>query len=320
MTNASNTTQNTKNTKNTNTTENKTTKSKIAEINTIAKLEQEREKINNSKNKTKAHEEKIQEINKQIRKQKEINKITAMAIEEGNLQHLVIFESDKGFYKIAGNSAMFYAGNVAKRIGRRFTLRHDDDHYAHSKNGIISIHYADDLADLLYSIGLTDNKDLSKDGVMVFDFARPFTMADLEQFQNQLQQEQDYINKIILPKSPIPTLFAYIRDLNYILFNSCKNMQQLGRDAIGVDLMKVASGMMAKYVEIANGNAEYEEKILGILKAARYIKYQMKAVEVCHLISNRNICHILEKVAAIEKVAIKLYRTEEAKKYAGKQQ
>ena len=61
--------------------------------------------------------------------EKKIAKKSAMDLEVKNFNKLIFYQSDKGYHKLTGHSAMFYSGNIATRIGRRFNLRIDNDNY-----------------------------------------------------------------------------------------------------------------------------------------------------------------------------------------------
>ncbi|MBQ2659967.1 hypothetical protein IJF86_00875 [Candidatus Saccharibacteria bacterium] len=231
-------------------------------------------------------------------------KLKVMEMEEKNLSRLIIFDSTNGFAKIAGHSAIFYAGNIAKRIGRRCLLRPDSDHYAKSEDGVVSVKYNTDLVERLEAIEIMLDDKESSEHIHIFRFKVPFSEQDLEFYRRQLLEDSRKIEKTLLVQSPIPTLYADIRDLNEIIYRNSEQMPELGKMVIGADLLRLANFLSLKYIQAANEGLT-EIKAGEMLKAARKIKYQMKNIDNLRLISARNNMRILELIIKIESILVR---------------
>ncbi len=306
MTNASNTTPKTQNTKNTNTTENKTTKSKIVEINTIAKLEQKIKGLQVSK--TKSAKQDIDELKREIRHLQEKYKAAAMELEKNNLSELIFIDSTNGFKKLVGNSALFYTHDIAKRIGRRVNLLADTDRYSRSENGVVCLKLTGDLENSLASVFIVRSSEQQIEGLTRFMLPAKHSTKELEEIKNDANKISEQINTIVVPKSLIPTIFSDLRELNVIVFQHTQNMPPFARNIIGSELLATSDKMLLRYCETTNGDLKVEDGLLRIIKGARFIKYEMKNVESLRLMHNKTIMQILELVVRIEKEALKEYK------------
>lgn len=235
-------------------------------------------------------------------------KLRAMELEKDNFDKLIIFDSTNGFAKIGGNSAIFYAGNIAKRIGRRFLLRNDDDHYGKSEVGIISVKYNEDLIQRLEAIDVKLDPEAEEENIHIFRFKNPFSRRELEFYREQIFQERREIDKIVLPKSPIPTLFMELKELNEICYYNFKDIPELGRRVIGEEIFRLADELLEVYIRGANEGFRGKE-MLKMMKLLGSVKYKMKNVEILRLIPARNIVRILEKGVKIEQILAKILKT-----------
>lgn len=274
---------------------------------TIKTLEEKASLLSQAK-KSKENLEKIATLKSQIKQQKELNKLTATKMEIGNLSHLIFFDSTNGYTKLTENSAVIYAGNVAKRIGRRVNLRQDTDNYAKSEFGVVSIKLSDELIEKLLAINIAKDPELSTAHIHAFKLDKPISESYLKSLQNTLKKDSEQINQIIMPGNPIPTLFIYIKELLEICYYNTKNMSEFPRQTFGEEILKIPSEMMTEYLRHADGRITKTEMAKNLYISATKLKRQMKAVEILHLISNRNICRMLERTIAIERLAAKYYK------------
>lgn len=234
-------------------------------------------------------------------------KETVMDFEKQNHTHLLFFKSTNGYYKLAGNSVLIYAGNVAQRIGYRYNIQIDTDHYSVSPTGIISFHLTKDLEEKLASIKITKDKKKSSDNLVFFRLEKPITDDELAHFQDLVNADKHTINKMIMPKSPIPTLYDYLKELNLAIYQNSLSMPAFARETIGKTLFEISSTMLRRYLEYANTKAPESDTIRLIGNGAILIKYHMKNISDLHILHYRNICRILEPAIRIEKLTANLY-------------
>ena len=233
-----------------------------------------------------------------------------MAMEQENYDKLLLYRSDNTYHKIVGHSALIYAGYVAKRIGRRYNLRLDTDHYAKSEDGVISIVLNDELVRKFLAIGIKQDKKNEDKDIAVFKLPQAFKEKDIAQFRELLKQDERKINAVVLPKSPIPTLYVYLDDILVMVYHNAKNMPYFGKNVVGQDMMSAAVRMYECYIRYANGRIDKKRLAELLYKDAIHLKSQMKIAEALHLISGRNICRMLEIIVAVENLSRKYYQNE----------
>lgn len=232
-------------------------------------------------------------------------KTLVMKLESKNYDRLIFYQSDNDYYKLAGHSALIYAGNIAKRIGRRFNLRADTDHYSKSVDGVISIVMNDRLRENLSVIKATIDSSNKNPHLIIFRLPYKFSEQDIEQFREWIKQEERQINQIILPKSPIPTLYTYVNELTEMIYHNSKNMSHFGGATLGTDIFNSICSMHRCYLNYANGFIKLDNMASTMKKNIIYLKNEMKIIETLHLINNKNICKILEILVATERLVTK---------------
>lgn len=279
---------------------------------TILELEQELHILEQQKS-TKAILEKITQIKSKIKHQKELNKLTAAKLEIGNLTHLIFFDSTGGYAKLTDNSAIIYSGSIAKRLGRRVNLRQDTDNYAKSTFGVVSIRLNDSLIQKLSAINIKLDQKLSTPHIHAYKMGEPISKTHLQTLQDNLKQDAARTNKIIMPHDPIPTLFIYLKELTEICYYNTKNMPDYARHIYGEELATTINLMLKAYLRYADNRVSKQEMAMTLYGEAIKTKRQLKTIEILHLISNRNICRILERIVAIERLSTKYYKEEDAK-------
>ena len=256
----------------------------------------------------------IREITSKIKKQKELNKLTVSKLEINNLSHLFFFDSTNGYKKLTENSAIIYAGNIAKRIGRRVNLKTDTDNYAKSEFGTVSIILSEELVEKFSAIGITKDEELSTPHIHAFKLSEPISESYFRTLQDTLKKDSEHINQIIMPKNLIPTLFIYLKELLEILFYTIKNMPEFPRDIFGKEILKMSDEMITEYLRFTDGKISKLDLATTLYISSTKLKRKLKTFEILHLISNHNICRILEKTIAIERLSAKYYKEESIKK------
>lgn len=262
------------------------------------------------KPRTKKRSEEIRKLKQAIGEQKQKNKVAALEFELNNFSHLLFYDSDKGYRKLTGHSALIYAANVAKRIGRRANLRKDTDHYAKSEEGVVSVVLDERLEIALEAIKIKKDEALSTEHLHFFKMSTTFKESDLEKFRELLQKDSREINQMLLAKSPVPTLCNYLRDINEVIYYNCNLMPNFAKQTVGERLFEKSSRMLSIYLKLANGNEKETAAYKEIYQLMIELKSEMKTVESLRLINARSLCQLLENMVSAEKLVAKLLRNE----------
>lgn len=274
-------------------------------MNTISAIEAKINTLKSSKNKNDYKE--IEKLKAEIRSLQEKYKSIAHSLEQTNYSRLIFVDSTNGFKKLIGHSALIYANDIAKRIGRRANLIADSDRYSRSVEGIVSLKLSDALISSLSSIDIILSPQQEQNGLTFFMLPRTYSQKEIEEIKNNVKKTSERITSLIIPKSPIPSIFSNLRELNFLIFINTQNMSPFGREIIGKNLASTSDKMMLRYCEIANKDLDVTDGLLRIIKGAKYIKYELKNAENLHLIHGKAIMDILILVINIETEAMKEY-------------
>lgn len=232
-----------------------------------------------------------------------------MKMEKENNNRLIIFCSTQGLCKIVGNSALFYTYEIAKRIGRKqVNLRIDDDFYAKSETGVVSVRLDENMKERLKSLSILYDTEESTDQIHIFNLPWKYSDAEIGRLKNLSKDLKEKINAVVTPKSPIPVLNFKLEELNQIIYFQMAKFQPLARETIGKLAFEKSNSMLLEYIKMSNGAQKESEAFLQIYQGAQFIKYQLKNIENLRLIDRQNICKIAEKLIEIERIVAKQYK------------
>ena len=133
----------------------------------IADIEAELAKLKAEGLKTKASKAKYSQIKMKLNKAYAENKALVMKFEETNYGYLALMRSTGGYYKMFGNSALFYVNSIAVKLGLKANLQTDGDYIAKSENGLVSVKDLGKMEDALKTIGVYKVRIKNKGGYFV---------------------------------------------------------------------------------------------------------------------------------------------------------
>lgn len=269
-----------------------------------------------------------------LAQRKKMVKARAMQFEDTNNHHLLLFASTGGYYKIAGNSVLFYTQKICQRIGRRYKIMDDKDHYLKSEEGIVSVRSLDKLTEELALIDIVLDEELTDDELCFFRLPKVYDQKYIEKMRDEAMEELKKIQDIILPTSPLPALYREILELETMLFHATRDISDgFVRDVLGKPLMQTVDRMLENYINFASmrtqttfARAELQRSLAVVNMAAQAsvnrvqpqemfsllvdvarIKTKVSSLENLRLVSQKRIGRILSKVVEIEKMVEREY-------------
>lgn len=206
-----------------------------------------------------------EEKRKSYAKYRKIKK-KAIELEARNKEYLVLYPASdidtnkKKFFNMGGNSAIIYVHEIAPRIKRKATLRHDmdscnDNEKFHS--GICSIADLDGLEKKLNGIGIKRVK--SDSGLLFFKLPREYSKDEIKGMLKLEQKRLDNLNKLLYSEVLYPDVHRQILDLKKIIPVKIKNMNKVYRDVIGMEMIKSLMVLVKNYTQMTHG--DLDEKI-----------------------------------------------------------
>ena len=187
-----------------------------------------------------------------LQQRQHLIKSKVMEFERTNSNYLLFFSSTKGFVKIAGHSALFFAATIADRIHWRYSLKLDTDHYSVSEDGIISFRSLPPIAARLSEIDIFPDDSISDDELHYYKLAKVYSEEQIAKLRDNSKQDIKRIMTIVLPTSPIPSLYDAIMQAGQLLYYQFKHLSDgLARDTIGQRMVLVTYDMTMEYLKFA---------------------------------------------------------------------
>lgn len=253
--------------------------------------------------------------------QKRQHKIKAqvMEYEQTNDHHLVFFVSTQGFAKLAGRSALFFAMTVAERINWRCSLKPDTDHYSTSEDGIISFRNLARVSAMLEEIGITLDKALDTPELHFYKLTKVYNDDQIAKLRDNSRQDIKRISEIVLPASPIPSLYEGIaRAGQMIYFLTRHSSDALFRDTIGKRMVEGSCEMLEAYLSYAaTKNRSQTDDLLKVAEWSEKLRRMMAFGTKIQVIHHRDARKILEELVRVERIARSAYgRVEQRRKLA----
>lgn len=252
-----------------------------------------------------------------LQQRQHLIKSKVMEFERTNSNYLLFFSSTKGFVKIAGHSALFFAATIADRIHWRYSLKLDTDHYSVSEDGIISFRSLPPIAARLSEIDIFPDDSISDDELHYYKLAKVYSEEQIAKLRDNSKQDIKRIMTIVLPTSPIPSLYDAIMQAGQLLYYQFKHLSDgLARDTIGQRIVLVTYDMTMEYLKFARSKKNNYQHLANIIEQARELRFGVAYVSRLQILHHREVCKILEHLVSIERIAAKAYlrKTEEQQK------
>lgn len=232
-------------------------------------------------------------------------KAEVMSFEQTNNHHLLFFTSTQGFAKLAGHSALFFAMTIAERINWRCSLKPDTDHYSPSEDGIIAFKSLERISTQLSQINIYPDKTTSTPELHYFKLQRIYNPDQIAKLRDNSRQNIKRISEIVLPASPIPSLYESISQASQLIYYLVKHSADgLFRDTIGYQMIDKACRMSNAYLRYASlkGRSNPEDLVL-IADLSNELRHTIAFGTKIQVIHHRDARKILEELIRVDRIA-----------------
>lgn len=244
-----------------------------------------------------------------LQQRQHLIKAKVMQFEQTNNRHLLFFVSTQGFVKLAGRSALFFSMTIADRINWRCSLKPDTDHYSPSDDGIISFKNLDRVSIQMSQINIFPDLDLSDSELHYFKLTKTYSDEQVAKLRDNSRQDIKRITEIILPASPMPTLYDSITQASQLIYYLVKHSSDgVFRGTIGRKMVEESCDMSNCYLRFAalRGKSSPED-LAKIVELAGNIRRTIAYGSRIQIIHHRDARRILEELIKIERLATSAY-------------
>lgn len=255
--------------------------------------------INNRSNRAE-----IDRLKKVLNKTYINNKYTILEFEKTNYNHIAMMRSTHGFYKIFGHSALFYANDVAPKLGLTANLQTDGDFKAKSENGFISLRDPESLIEPLAKLGIKKIKTHNTTGdFILFKLPWNYTEDQIIELSENSHFAMRNFNHIVIVDNIIPILYVQITELTKAIYENVRGMAgPVEREAFGYSCIEKASEMGRIYIAMANSRINQADGFQKIKAALNYIKAETKILADLKIWSPRVCARIGDIIVKIQEI------------------
>ena len=130
-------------------------------------------------------------------------------MEQNNFARLIVFRDYRiPWFKAGGNSAIFYAFDLAGRIGKKnVNINVDKDGYATFHDGVVSFHGTKNLIENMRKAGYGDPKVISDGWILTFDLGHKYDKSEINTMKKVSKERERKFNELILPENAYPRVY-----------------------------------------------------------------------------------------------------------------
>lgn len=212
-------------------------------------------------------EKKTKVITSEDRARYKKRKHLVRALEGDNHSKIIAFATlgEVGYWKMIGNSAIYYAYHEAKRLKKKVVLRRDTDKYDKDQNGFVAIRDIEVLKKDLEFLGGKPSNEISDPAILVFEMGVYFSDEDLKTMLRKNEMLMEQMNQMTLPKISDPEVYQQLR---LICEKICKNHRTTEaslRRLTYEKLVEPAVHAEGMYIMMSRNHSNLEKTKMGIL-------------------------------------------------------
>ncbi len=191
-------------------------------------------------------------------------------MEQNNSSQLIVFRDYRmPWFKAGGNSAVFYAFDIAGRMGKRnVNLNVDKDGYATFHDGVVSFHGTRNLIENMRKAGYKDPKIINDGWILVFNLEHDYDKAELKAMKKASKEREKKFNELVLPENEYPQVYYDILTVMKRIPPNIFKLNPNQRQAFSAMTMEKLVDLHYTYLCLANGRVralDGADKMLSIV-------------------------------------------------------
>lgn len=199
-------------------------------------------------------------------------------MEKANTSKMIVFRDYRvPWFKAGGNSAVFYAFDVAGRMGKRqVNLNADKDGHATFHDGIVSFHGTTNLLENMKKAGYEKPRVINNGWILVFDLKHSYDKAELKAMKKASRERKRKLNELVLPENNYPQVYNDILALMKRIPPNIFKLNANQRQAFSQPTMEKLLELHSIYLDLANGRAKVLEAAKQMQEIVTWLTSLMK--------------------------------------------
>ena len=203
----------------------------------------------------------------------------AFQYETTNMRSLVVFYSGEGWWKMGGNSALFYTHLIAPRLNIKASLKPDRDFYSKFIDGVVSIKSYSALKTNLEKLNILVKEE--NELWTIFDLGFKVSKTELNNIKNIREDRISQVNQIVRVKNLYPAIAALGRKIAKALYTKTTHCTPVDRDIIMNRLTQIAFENVIQIYMISADSYPPAETLRAVAKRNEKLKaYLMLMMEI----------------------------------------
>ncbi|MBQ3296842.1 hypothetical protein IJH01_01790 [Candidatus Saccharibacteria bacterium] len=254
-----------------------------------------------SKAKTKANASERKRLQSLLNKTYAEYKRKVMEAEQTNFSHLILLRSTKGFHKMFGNSMVFYAYEIAPKLGVEARVHSDSDYEAKSEQGMCSIANIEDFEKTLGKLKIERTKTKDKSGnIVIFKLPWKYSEEELVKLTEHNEYMVGKYNHVVMANNTTPLLYTNTNELLKACYENVRRLEPVARETMGNMIIVVVAEMLRIYIEMTNGRIIEEKALKEMRMRLNKVKSQVKILVDQKLWNTRVYARIGETIIKIQ--------------------
>lgn len=195
-------------------------------------------------------------------------KSLVLGMEKNNRRYVYLFPSigkvPDAWYKVGGNSLLFYKNLLAPRLEREARIRDDSDKVYRFHRGIVSVKWGNKLMSEVEGLGYRAKR--IEYGIIVIDLLKDFTDAEIHEMVEVVKRERSKPKRLIKPKENYPAIIMAMNELVRVLPSKIKKLDKDYKNVLGRELLEPMAEMLKIYFRMANGRMEKRDAKLEMME------------------------------------------------------
>lgn len=235
-------------------------------------------------------------------------KVVVKELERRNNSKLFLIGSlngEKGeWYKMFGNSALFYTYDIGIRLGKKPRMRMDSDWRERFKGGFVSVRWIDKFIETMKEHGYSHYEYNEELEIYIFGLNKKYTTEEVKELRQQAGNEKDVFNQTVRPRNDYPEVWYNMLQLAAIIPPKVKRMRPEYREMLGYAIVDDLRQIFALYTNMANGVISRTEGKAAMLEAVNNMLAGITIISEVEQMEVKDVAKIGDTVAAL-KAAIK---------------
>lgn len=198
-------------------------------------------------------------------------------LEKTNRKYIIIYRSGSNWWKMGGNSALYFAYVLARRLKnyRLPKVRPDTDYYYKFETGTVSLKDVDGLVHRLTTeLGLKLAKETEY--IRVLELEYKMTDSELKRLKDAEHKWHEQANQIVVPENIYPELYFQLERAYTDFCHVLAKMTRPDRVTFGDRIEQLGHRALMDYYHLANGELEVMAGLKSIIFNLSEMTYALK--------------------------------------------